>query len=272
MKKALMFLAVLPVIASAQISEGADTLLMNHGVNLNTGIQISSQPQAECFYPCSTIITSVDLISLTNIIPVCYCACTEGYAIGTPRPFYIAKQQFTGMDLSKPLNLNDTALFSKVDTVESTQGCIPVIGTVSGTVNSACLLPYEEAENYGTEQVFVLETARQKYAMVRVTPFTNPIPLICSIGAPDTSYANGGTALHWYIQNNGTLDFSGVNQSAVLPHDAHLSLKVASQNRRYRIGLASGITNRLISEVYTLEGKRIDAWALKKMNALVIYR
>jgi hypothetical protein len=289
MKKVLMFLAVLPVMASAQISEGVDTLVINdievQGINLNTAIKTGSQLQLivpSCFYPCTTTITSCDLISFPNLLMTCSCPCIEGYAIGTSQPFYIAKQNFTSMNLSKSLNLNDTALFSKVDTVDSTGlECTPISKTVSGNVSSTCLLPYEEsfggrngAGTIDTEQVWVLVTSQQKYAMVRVTPFNKTVMSNCELGGPIYKQytTNGGTALHWYIQNNGTLDFSGVDQSAVLPHNANPILRVASQNQRYRVGLASSITNRQISEVYTLEGKRIDAGALKKMNELVIYR
>jgi hypothetical protein len=278
MKKVLMFLAVLPVIASAQISEGADTLSLSQGVDLSTGIKTSSPlSAAQCFYPCATTITSCDVISFPNVLPTCACPCTTGYAIGTTHPFYIARQNFTSMNLSNPLNLNDTALFAKTDTIDSIyeSSCVPIkqiLGGGSGSISSTCLLPYKEAEDYGTERVGVLVTSQQKYALVRSTFLTTTVMSSCEGGGPEPYTTNGGTALHWYIQNNGSLDFSGVSQSAVLPHNANPVLRVASQNQRYRVGLGSSITNRQISEVYTLEGKRIDAGALKKMNELVIYR
>jgi hypothetical protein len=267
MKMVLMFLAALPAIASAQISEGVDTLPVGQGVNLNTavisGIQynISIFP---CFYPCSTTITSGDVITLVNTVTGCECPCASSYAIGSTHPFFIAKQNFTDMNLSNQLNLNDTGLFSKVD---STLGgsCLP-----GGT----CVLPSIQVGrgiSFDSEKVWVLETSQQKYAMVRMTPLIVNVVSSCEAYSPPYT-ANGGTALHWYIQNNGSLDFSGVSQTSVLSHNANPILRVASQNQRYRVGLASSITNRQISEVYTIQGKGIDAGALKKMNAVVIYR
>jgi|GEM_PF-2742567 len=286
MNKVLMFLAVLPVMASAQISEGMDTLAVPYsaqGVNFNTGVKTSFQNLSppHCFLPCSTIITSADLVTCVNMLCVCSCPEVNPYAIGSSQPFYIAKQNFTSMNLSKTLSLNDTTLFAKVDTADSTPRCMPISGTASS--DSVKLLPYVEVYSgpasgsisFDIERVFVLETSQQKYALVRVTPFTTLATSDCMQNGPeppDTFVTNGGTALHWYIQNNGTLDFSGVDQSAVLPHNANPILRVASQNQRYRVGLASSITNRQIREVYTLEGKRINAGALKKMNELVIYR
>jgi hypothetical protein len=94
----------------------------------------------------------------------------------------------------------------------------------------------------------------------------------CETAIPDTFIILNNCKLQWYIQNNGTLDFSRVNQSGVLLNNPRLSLKVASHNQPYRVGLASNLADKQASEVYTLEGKKLDIAALKRMNAVVIYR
>jgi len=270
MKKVLMFLAVLPVMASAQISEDSASLPLvenqSQAINLNTGSISSAAPNSCLFYACTTQGISSDLISYFNFLTACACPCVGEGAFGATHTFYISKQNFSSMNHKSLLNLNDTSNFSKIDTIKKGICYAP-------NNDSVCLLPYIEIGINDSERVIVIETSQQKYAMVRVTPRSTTI-VNRECGDPvDSLYTFlGSFSLHWYIQNNGSLDFSGVDQSAVLPHNANPILRVASQNQRYRVGLASSITNRQISEVYTLEGKRIDAGALKKMNELVIYR
>jgi hypothetical protein len=107
------------------------------------------------------------------------------------------------------------------------------------------------------------------YALIRLSPITvvdtvyEPMPYV-------TAYMAGYLA-HWYLQNNGTTDFSGI-QSGVLQNHTKSAWNAPSKSEQYHIGLSSIAAHYKNSDIYTLEGKRIDAAALKNMNAVIIYR
>lgn len=261
-----------PFIATAQINNGSAVFSAGttHQVNMTTGsVSTTSGLQSstyDCgsgmysFFACTTkaLTQNGDLISNPRL-STCACPCLNQVSLGSVRPFWKAKKTFYSMNLTMPLNLNDTSSFVKIDTIKKCDTA------------TTCWLPAVTISLGAPESVLVVQTAAKTAALVRVKQIDTTIQDIL-----DCSYQGGYStyilriSLQWYLQINGTLDFSSVSQQGVL--QSSLSMNPIHRNAGYRIGFAQTLTNRPYGKFYTITGKSISSRELKKVTGLVIYR
>jgi hypothetical protein len=201
-------------------------------------------------YPCSTSARTIDLfVAVEYGLYVCAYTCWN-IAIGSPRPFYVSRQAFDPLDLLSPLDLKDTARFSRIDTIhrdmhipmmpfgDSLHCYQPHIGTVNANYS-----PIEGG-------FLLLKTSTDKFAIA----IPSPVFLEQKI---DTYYRRylGGFQVTWHMQTDGTLNFSDITSIRMLiPHG-----KTILQPSQEIKELSQGI--------YNIKGQRISANYLRLQKA-----
>jgi len=248
MKNFAMVLLVVPLFAFSQITKSG-TFRLNDYVNLSTGA-ISSIPipseRSQVVYPCTTSAINRDFFMNYFEHSLCICVCPSA-AIGSPRPFYRSKKTFATMNLTVPLDLTDTALFTKIDTVRQSGGCA---------------LPYFVIDLYGSYNetfVYIVKTYNNTYALVRLSQIVNTVQ--CSDYDPNTGITDtwtqsrlNGFTVTWHLNSSGQPYFGWVPQAGVVSMPSKVTL-LRNQNT-----LSSG------AEVYSLLGRKIRAVLLGELN------
>jgi len=129
------------------------------------------------------------------------------------------------------------------------------------------MLPFIEYSN-SAESVLVIKTANQKYTLVRVKPFNK----VDTDGTPAQEYVVlGGVSLHWYIQSNGSLDFSSISQSGI-NSDRNGQPAMKLKRSEYHLALSQILSHIAGIEAYSLKGERINSEFLSRIDRAVIYR
>jgi hypothetical protein len=197
MKRVLIFLLI-PFVSLAQLTAKSGTFGLHDYLDLQSGTGGSFQLP---FYPCSTSAKNRDFFMNYVDVSTCICACPSG-AIGSPRPFYQSKKSLQDIPLDKPLNLQDTAFFTKIDT--ATEDCY---------YHTGCFLPFVLNHSQSAVYIITLPLPNTIYACYYALVILKPIVINvnCSdLSAEWTQNRLTGYTATWYVQNNRTLDFSGV--------------------------------------------------------------
>jgi hypothetical protein len=208
MKNVAVVLLVVPLFAFSQITRSG-TFKLNDYVNLSTGtvgsIPIPSE-RSQVVYPCTTSAVNRDFFMNYFEHSLCICVCPSG-AIGSPRPFYQSRKSFAAMNLTTVLDLADTALYTRIDTVRQ------------AAYAGGCALPFIELW-YTESGVFIVTTSDHRYALVRISQVINSVQ--CSDYDPGTGttyYWNqsrlNGYNVTWYLTNSGQPYFGWVSQTDV---------------------------------------------------------
>jgi len=235
---------LIPLMVSAQFSKSAKVNL-NNSINLTSGSIVNyplPSDRARILYPCST--KAGDFYINYFEVSLCVCACPSA-AIQSPRPFHISKKPFREMNLRNKLNLTDTALYTKIDTIPKND------------YNDSCALPFTIMTLNSGPGAFVTTTSNKQYALVCVDPIINEVT--CSQWVIDTVYTWKSSRLqgynvNWYVSNSGTPDFNWVDQTG--------SWKESASVRKY-IYFAESVE----SERFTLLGKKVTGAAIRKNGA-----
>ena len=241
MKNFAMVLLVVPLFAFSQITKTA-TLSLNNYMNLSTGaiagIPIPNE-RSQVVYPCSTSAANRDFFINYFEHSLCICVCPSG-AVGSPRPFYRSRISFGAMNLTTPLDLTDTARFTRVDTVRN------------AAYAGGCALPFYVIDmgSYNETGVYIMTTADKKYVLLRLSPIVNIVQ--CSDYDPYTGITDtwtqsrlGGFSVTWYVTTSGQSYFGWVPNA----HIAGAPQAVKT--------LRNPNTIPATAEVYTLLGRRI---------------
>jgi hypothetical protein len=239
-----LFAAVLlavPFVAFAQTTK-SDTFTLNSYVNLvigNHGTVPVPNERSQVVYPCTTKAGGWDLYMNYFENSAGICACPSG-AIESPRPFYRSKKTFETMDLRTTLNLADTTLFTRIDTVRKS------------LYVRDCALPFV-IMGRNEVGVFVVTTYDHRYALVRLTPVVNTVECVDYVIEPDTVIVTrwnldrlSGYKATWYLPFITLPNFSWIKTSV-----AEVGPKDRSFYPAARRVLSPG------TEVYSLLGRKV---------------
>jgi len=254
-RKLILILALLPVLAFSGIVSGVDTLDLQHVYNWQYMDLISGNVDTM-----SVLHTGFSLPSTTSaqgydffcILSHCTCVCLDGNSapFGAFRPFYTLNTTFDSLNLKAPLNLANTLLFTRNDT-NKTNSLLPYI-TISSKP-ATC----------------VVTTSANTYALLKIVPIRDTTVCRADI-FPDTVVNLRKFIVTRYVQENGTLDFSGIS-SAIAKSPTRASVGRAVQ-KGYRIAVGSRNIPSNATAVYSLKGERIMSAGIGRHNGLMIYK
>jgi hypothetical protein len=208
MKNLAVVLLAIPLCAVSQTTRSG-TFALNDYVNLSTGARSSiliPNERSQVVYPCSTSAANRDLFINYFEHSTCICVCPSG-AVGSPRPFYKSKISFGAMNLTTPLDLADTARYTRVDTVRQT----------------GCALPYSVIDLYGSYNetgVFIMTTSDNKYVLLRLSQIVNTVQCYdydYTTGATYqwTQSRLGGFTATWYLTSSGQPYFGWIPRANI---------------------------------------------------------
>ena len=211
-----LIIILFPVVASAQIIMKTGSFELNDHVDLTTGeysnVEETSQGM-ELIYDCATNPIKKDLFLNYYNQSLCICPCLSS-KIGSARPFYRFNEELRALNLNLTLNLENTTHFTKVDTIND------------NSVENGCELPnFIWNEGDPDEIILVVTTSAGKYALVILSPIYNLVDCNITSGEPSnpiyyhsTYYRLGGFYATWYVQQNGSPLFQGINISTGVTH------------------------------------------------------
>ncbi len=243
-----LLILLMGVSIHAALVSGEDIILCDsnltfspHAVTPNT---LARDAYAGRLYPCIQITPSIDLFFAIEFnLYVCSYIC-RNTAVGSPRPFYVSKQQYADSLVRLPLNVGDTTRFTRIDTVRIDNhgptgprtGCfLPHLGTTSASANPV---------NSG--YFLILDNADGKHILAKMTA-------IISQGMDGTYvyYYLSGYRIQWYLQTDGSFNFTGlagVRQPSFKPVSCRNGLKshaISAQKFNISGQLISGKDNSL---------------------------
>jgi hypothetical protein len=249
---------LLPSLTIAQLISGVSFMDVNKDINFSSN---SCTDNLMCvnynlcigIYPCTTKVNTIDFSVQNEMVFTCVCPCIAPI-ISSPRPFFISKKDFNTIDLRQPLQLSDTAEFYKIDTVTTWE------------YGPGCYLPFTKRPC----SVIIIKSHENKYVLISIGGKTDTIP---RYSGPDmTCWGKtyfGGYYIHWYLQQNGTTDFSGINQSSTISEQIPSEKLLVNDFRNVdafnvlgqRIPLSKGIhnNNNMFAQLHIL--KRQDGTA-----------
>ena len=216
-RKLILILALLPVLAFSGIVSGVDTLDLQHVYNwqymdlISGNVDTMSVFHSGYSLPTTTSAQGYDFFCM---LLHCTCVCLDGNSapFGSFRPFYTLNTTFDSLNLKAPLNLANTLLFTRNDT-NKTNSLLPYI-TISSKP-ATC----------------VVTTSANTYALLRISPVRDTT--VCWDMGYDTVVNLRKFIVTRYVQENGTLDFSGISSAiAKSPTRASVGRAVQKGYRR----------------------------------------
>lgn len=243
----------LPSFAIAQIHSGTSFVGINRDMDFSANIEtnnlICQSNYLSCVgvYPCTTKTNNIDFSVQDKMVSTCICPCVAP-VVSSPKPFFISKKGFYVMDLSNPLNLSDTSLFLKIDTINNQQGYL-----------TGCYLPFNAL--YPSDSTIIIKTNANNYVLIQTMPVLDSVSRGEQIDGCTPYF--GGYNIHWFLQQNGTTDFSGVDQT-------NIAFKFPLRNDRlFTVGADRYTLSRkasLIINVYDLKGRLIKSIVNQKQQ------
>jgi hypothetical protein len=184
---------------SSEIVENTDTLKMNTTIRFDSPKTISPALAGD-IYPCTLSVNPGDFYFNSHDCCTCewYSPCEE---LGSARPFFASKKSLHAIGLLTYLNLNDTTLFSKIDTQRDSKSCSLPAFAGQG-------LPKTTLVNWSSP--VIIKTALNKYVIVSFVPITSESYAMTPNG-PGTGHPyTSAIILHWFLQTDGSTNFNGV--------------------------------------------------------------
>jgi hypothetical protein len=256
MKRNLMFLGLLVTLETfslnAEIISGMDTVPCGWDLSFSPHALTRNNYRGNTHdggnvYTCSTSTAMIDLFIATYGLYVCSYTCWN-IAIGSPRPFYASRNS---QDILKSLNLNDTNLFTKCDTIWRDM-CIQSMPKGDST---HCYLPHLDSKSANASPLtsgsfLLLKTSTGKYVIAQLSP-------IISEGRDITYIYHylSGFLVTWYLQTDGTQSFSEITGIRTQAHQEQTTTRFMWK------------TNGFSPEIYNVRGQRIAAKTLRQQNA-----
>ena len=165
--KLIIVSVFLPSFAKAQIISGDSFVGINKDINFSTNIEtnnlICQSNYLSCVgvYPCTTKTNNIDFSVQDKMVSTCICPCVAP-VVSSPKPFFISKKGFYVMDLSNPLNLSDTSLFLKIDTINNQQGYL-----------TGCYLPFNAL--YPSDSTIIIKTNANNFILIQTMPVLDSV-------------------------------------------------------------------------------------------------
>jgi hypothetical protein len=277
MKKFLLLLWIPSLALYGNTMIGFESFDIMGGYDKGTGYKFENRQKVNCtrtinsdryFFSCSTSISDADFYFMENEYLTCACPCRNSVGFGSPRKFYKAKGKGPLSDYWKPLNLNDSALFTRIDTVRQTE-----------YEKSCCYIPYVKFPNgiHDSTQTFVMTTKIGRAILLHATANYVTETIKCSGGATyfTVTYLNS-IGIEWCINNvPGNLDFSWVKNVSTLTDKRSGGRNGDTRFTPAKKPVTLGFYSKTVSEksaiIYTLQGKKIDPERYKKKNSIIIF-
>lgn len=223
MTKLILLVFTIPFSVFPAILQGNDTVIYNKNIlfsphSISTNIWDSTNHTKKGFvYTCNASLPQVDVFVAEEGFTTCTYIC-HTLAVGSPRPFYFSKIPFNGFSLDAPLILSDSSKFTKCDSIHK--------DTYIFIDSTHCYLPhtilfdsYLQALQTGNFAVF--KNINNFYLLAKF----DTLMAIDTVYQPMPTYYPyiKGFKINWYLQNNGSTDFSNIvgiepNRLHFIPH------------------------------------------------------
>ncbi len=225
MSKSFLLVLLLNVLSYSAILHWHDTLPLNTSIAFGKQIGLpqlynKASIGSDSVLNCGnhfTVYSRPDFYFYGEKLFTCICF-VDVFAIGSSQPFFVSKVAFDSIDFTTSLDLNDTAIFSLIDTIrndpEEPSQCVrPHIH--AGAVDSTC---YPKFMVINTRSGYVLITYRDLWVRYQneqglTIEFYNKI------------------VIDAYLQDDKSLNFSEILQLETSVKPAIKSLKVNASNK-----------------------------------------
>lgn len=169
------------------------------------------------------------------------------------------KKDVSLVNFKRPLDISDTLEFTRIDTVR-------VIDN-----KKCCYIPffefYKESYKYDNPPSFIISTQSGKYVLAIIDNVDTTVSDACS-GRPEEFTIMSGLQIDWYLQNDGSLDFSEV----IIDIKKTEYNKLPVNNQSFKIRFANQISGKDAGEFYSISGARIGKIKSSHPFGLVIYK
>jgi hypothetical protein len=166
-------------------------------------------------YPCTTEHKGIFFASL-SMFPTC--PCCPSWSIGSPKAFY--RSYSYNLNFSEPLNLNDTEIFTKLDTSKTTSGC-----ALPRAVGNAYLVFTNST--VGAKTTFLLVHVIKAY----VDPLKPTQEGGGDLGYPRTT-CNNMLIVEMYFQTDGSTNFKGAGFTSALSNQKISSINPVTRSQK----------------------------------------
>lgn len=232
MKYTILLVLSIFVLSESAINTDSVTLTKDNGIIFSSKAimpyTITDKPLS-----CSTSMVS-DFFFRTIREGTCTWVCRQ-YQFGMFNTFYRSKKQMSEYNLDN-LNLNDTAMFSKI-------------------VGAQCTLPYYElSSGMGTASFFVGLSQGDKYVLFTISP--KMIQGYKGEAPPVPYYYYNDIKLKWWLQTDGTLSFSGVTKALPRVSGTPIKMKAAGTTGTYNI-FGQRVSSKRTGSQILIQGKRL---------------
>jgi hypothetical protein len=259
---------MLSLTVFSEIRHGTATLEYDYGteslVDFDAGtveIRDVDMGTYDFFHDCETSFGSFDLIMCDGAVPTCAFPCRDFGSLGSSRPFYRLN---AATDFSEPLPIGDTAIFNRVDSLRYPDS------------KPSCLLPCYTIEKNSAMQsggysiTLIMLTDQNRYALVFVEPFT------ATVESDELGYTKEFTILQgcrisWFLQDDGSTDFSGFELLYVSPKIAGSGFirerKIPDYSVRF---ILNAVALKGVSNMFTLRGCKLRPGNAPSLNNLIV--
>lgn|GEM_PF-2264053 len=261
--KMLIMIISLNFMAFAQITSGKAVMKLNQDINFSSGVITGNPGSMVTLYSppsCTTKTKNIDFSIIVINGGLCMCPCPAS-GPGSQKPFYVFNKIWDSLHIKTPLNINDSSQFKKIDTVKYVGG-------------EPCSLPYTYAGSYTPSgNTIIVKTQSNKFVLIHAKSGTK---------AQDSCYEDVLSyvldyTINWYLQNNGSLDFSSVDLTGIGPGfngnsgNSGANIKDPSL-KQFKIGFTNDFSARNAKTFYSINGERINRASFSKINSLIIYK
>jgi hypothetical protein len=209
MDRIFFLIVALAISISAELVTDTCNLIREQAFNIEKDSVSAGFRNGE---QCSMIPPDIFVGSAENCCLALQCCC--GLRVGSGRFWYLSKKQFSESDFSKPLNLSDTSLFKKIDTVPDSFNRLHCTKFPSVVEPSTWGNPSTEQLTAIQNNFFVIKTESNHYAVVHVKKFLyNKVDP--GVEIPGYTPCINGIAIEWFLQKNSSLDFSEIERASM---------------------------------------------------------
>lgn len=267
MRLSILFIVVLPFAIFSEIRHGTATLEYDYGtesmIDFDEGTVETyavDRGTYDSFHDCETSFGSGDLILCDGAVPTCAYPCRNFGVVGSSRPIC---QLHTAADFSESLSLDDTTLFNLKDSIFQPDS------------RTTCRLPNiviqkEDVFQSGYNITLIMQTDQNRYVLVFVDPFTATVESD-ELGYTKEFVILQGCHISWFLQDDGSTDFSGYEQLHATPKIACNTTSEVRKQKRYSIRcMKDAVHLGNVSSIFTLRGSKVEHSAASSMSNLIV--
>lgn len=249
----------------SEIISGTNILLYNENITFhsrtitkNTRDSTLHDKGLSNVYKCTADVESIDVFNAVKINATCTFIC-HILAIGSPRPFYLSKIPFESFDFSDVLNISDTSVFMKIDTL---------INETIVSNSSNCFLPhvilrsteYLVAKKYDSVNFGIFKNIDGKFIAAKFDTVMD----LSSDGAPEPQmhpYLKGYN-IKWFLQNDGSLNFKDITAMQLVSKPFRMPTPILVNNKSFYYDIYGRRVN--------FTGKQVSQILIKQSNNKVV--